>query len=418
MKILDSKAITKMQAIIIVVVLIVVAVAASAYYITLPPAKNTILFGCSLSLTGTNAQEGALVLEGYQLWMNYTNTHGGLIGEKVNLIYYDDQSNPTLAETLYEKLITVDHVNFLLGPYFSSVGETAAVVAEKYNMVLIHALNNALALYNQPTYNNEFLAHSEGLSTNAQNILFQMLLSLPSSEMPKTIAMISLNSAFPSSEASGVQGLVKQYSSDGFSIAFQATVPSGVTDVTTQIEQAKASNAQILFCIGDATSEDLMVTTAAEFNYHPEVIMTATAAGVSTFRTQLGNDAYGCLYISGYNPTANNTLTQQYAQEFTAKYGTAPSSYDALGYRACQILGAAISATGSLNQNTVRNWLTTNTVQTNCGPWTVDQSLVAQGIKYVPVESAVITQQQPQGNVVVWPPADATAQFQLNGTVA
>lgn len=413
MKILDKKAITKIQTAILATVLIVVAVAgAAAYYLTLPPPKIEIVFGCAISLSGSNANQGAQVLRGYKLWVKDINQNGGLLGKTVRLIYYDDTSTPTTTQTLYEKLITSDKVDFLVGPYYSACGQTAAVVAEKYHMVMIHAMNNARILYNQTGYNYEFLTHSNGVADFQYDQLFQLLITLPSDTMPKTVAIVNTASAYPRSVVGGVNYLISKYASHGFTIVYQEEVPVGVTDLTATVSKVKNTGAQILFATGDFNSEVLLIRTASDFNYHPQVVVTSTAAGmIDNFRNALNQSAIGCLYLSGYTSQMNLTAAKTYANEFKAEYGTEATSYDGLGYRACQVLAAAISSTGSLNQDTVRDWLTTHTVDTNCGPWRVDQNLLAQGVKYVPVETAVMMQHQDQGFVVIYPTDVATAQF-------
>jgi branched-chain amino acid transport system substrate-binding protein len=414
MKILNTKALAKTHAIILVAVIIIALAAGGiAYYLTTSSsAESDIVFGCAISLSGSTSAQGANVLKGYQLWVNGTNANGGLLGKQVKLVYYDDQSNPTMTQSLYEKLITVDKVNFLLGPYYSSCGQTAAVVAEKYHMVMMQAMNNAWTIYNQTGYNYEFLALANGVSTLQYSQLFQLLLTLPSSQMPTKVAIINTASAYPETLAQGIDQSIAQYSSDGFKVVYQEQVPTAVKDLTTQVARAEAAGAQIIFDLGDFNSETLLINTAANLNYHPAVIMTSTAGGmIPNFENTLNNSAIGCLYLSGYSASANLAATQAYAAEFQKAYNAPSSSYDAAGYRACQILGEAIKATGSLDQDTVRNWLTTNTVQTNEGPWQVDQSLVSQGVKYVPVETANIMQWQNSGFEIVYPTNVATGSF-------
>ena len=92
------------------------------------PADPTITFGASISITGKTAKEGEYALDGYQMFMDTINAAGGITvagtAYKLRLRYYDDQSDPELTTQLYEKLVTEDQVDFLLGPYGS--GPTAA----------------------------------------------------------------------------------------------------------------------------------------------------------------------------------------------------------------------------------------------------------------------------------------------------
>ena len=69
-------------------------------------AAGPIKIGFSVSLSGDFSSDGQAILQGYQLWANDVNSHGGLLGRKVQLIHYDDASTPTQVATNYTKLIT------------------------------------------------------------------------------------------------------------------------------------------------------------------------------------------------------------------------------------------------------------------------------------------------------------------------
>src|SRR2546428_335632 len=98
-------------------------------------AQGPIRIGASLSLTGTYAKLGKNQHEGYQLCEKEVNGKGGLLGRKVQFVVYDDQSLPATAVRLYEKLITEDKVDAIMGPYSSPVTEAAVNVTEKYTKV-------------------------------------------------------------------------------------------------------------------------------------------------------------------------------------------------------------------------------------------------------------------------------------------
>ncbi|MEA1973457.1 MAG: ABC transporter substrate-binding protein, partial [Candidatus Cloacimonadota bacterium] len=83
------------------------------------PDRKEILFGCSISMTGCYKVEGKNVVQGYNLWKDYSNNKGGIkIGGnnyKIRIIYYDDKSDLELMKKNMTKLITEDEVDFILG---------------------------------------------------------------------------------------------------------------------------------------------------------------------------------------------------------------------------------------------------------------------------------------------------------------
>src|SRR5262245_42698015 len=80
-------------------------------------AQQPIRVGASIAITGTDAIQGGYVREGYLLCQKHVNAKGGVLGRPVELLIRDDGSDPKTAVGLYEKLITEDKVDAVLGPY-------------------------------------------------------------------------------------------------------------------------------------------------------------------------------------------------------------------------------------------------------------------------------------------------------------
>src|SRR5215472_5496720 len=88
-------------------------------------AADPIKVGFSMALTGSVAQNGKQLIIALELWRDDLNAIGGLLGRPVELVYYDDQSNPTNVPGICTKLITVDKVDLLLGPYATNMAAAA-----------------------------------------------------------------------------------------------------------------------------------------------------------------------------------------------------------------------------------------------------------------------------------------------------
>jgi hypothetical protein len=78
---------------------------------------NPIKIGFSIPLTGGLASNGKAILATYQMWQDDINAKGGLLGRKVELVYYDDQSNPTLVPGIYSKLLDIDKIDLVVASY-------------------------------------------------------------------------------------------------------------------------------------------------------------------------------------------------------------------------------------------------------------------------------------------------------------
>ena len=105
-------------------------------------ADKVIYLGAAVSETGKFSREGKDTRQGYGLWLDWVNNeYGGIkVGDeryRVELIMYDDEGDPDTAARLVEKLINEDRVDFLLGPYSSSLTQSASAIAEKYGKIMI-----------------------------------------------------------------------------------------------------------------------------------------------------------------------------------------------------------------------------------------------------------------------------------------
>ena len=100
-------------------------------------AQPPIRIGASVAQTGLYAAIGQNQLRGYQLCVKHTNDKGGVLGRKLELVVYDDGSDPATAVRLYEQLITQDKVGLVLAPNSGPITDAVANVTEKHKMPMV-----------------------------------------------------------------------------------------------------------------------------------------------------------------------------------------------------------------------------------------------------------------------------------------
>src|SRR5215218_2934953 len=125
-----------------------------ATWSTLPArAADPIKIGFSMALTGGVAPAGKIVLAAFEIWRDDVNAKGGLLGRPVELVYYDDQSNPANVPGIYTKLISIDKVDLLIGPYATNMIAPAMPVIMQNNKTTISLLGiNINRQFNYPRY--------------------------------------------------------------------------------------------------------------------------------------------------------------------------------------------------------------------------------------------------------------------------
>ena len=110
-------------------------------------AQAPLRIGASLSQTGQYAALGQNQLRGYQICLKQANEKGGVRAGKLELVSEDDQSQAARAAGIYEKLITQNKVDAILGPYASDITEAVANVSEKHRMPMVAANAAATSIF-------------------------------------------------------------------------------------------------------------------------------------------------------------------------------------------------------------------------------------------------------------------------------
>src|SRR5262245_23867376 len=96
-----------------------------------------VKIGYSMSLTGGLAPNGRSALLAQRIWEEDINAKRGLLGRPVKLIYYDDQTNPATVPGIYAKLLDVDKVHLIIGPYGTNLLAPALPIAMQRKKVFI-----------------------------------------------------------------------------------------------------------------------------------------------------------------------------------------------------------------------------------------------------------------------------------------
>src|SRR5947209_14698435 len=145
--------------------------------------KTPIKIGISLSLSGDFSADGMAFQQGYQLWADTINKNGGLLGRQVQLDIVSDASSPDQVQTNYQKLITVDKVDLVFGPYSTLLTKPASVVANRYGYAMVEGAGGGPSVFTQGLHT----LFCVSLSSDRYLTTFvNYILSLPTSLRPKT----------------------------------------------------------------------------------------------------------------------------------------------------------------------------------------------------------------------------------------
>ena len=378
-------------------VAILVALAVSPVAEAQPP----IRIGASLAQTGAYAAPGQTQLRGYQLCVKHQNEKGGVLGRKLELVVYDDGTDSATAVRLYEKLITQDKVDLVLGPYIPSITDAVADVTETHKMPMVAPGGGATSIYRK---GRKFIF---SMNPPAE---FQLegLLDLAAKKGLKTVALINADSLTGRAITQGAIELAKK---KGLQVVFVGAYPEGNTDFFTILAKVRAANPDVLG--GGTNVFEEMVAVSQQMkalNVNPRMVG-LTIVDRPKFYEVLGRDAEFVYGATPWMPELVDIragglvpIARQYpgAREFVESYkkefpGADLSNQSAAGYGGCQILVEAIRRAGSLNNQKLRDAIMKMNHNTVFGAFRVDRD----GVQLA--HQRLLFQWQDGKKVIVWP---------------
>jgi branched-chain amino acid transport system substrate-binding protein len=266
--------------------LIVAVLLVGSFGFTPVYSADKISFGFSVPLTGLFGKAGKVVLDSYKLWAKKMNSEGGiLIGGKrypVALVYYDDKSNPGLSARFFEKLITDDKVDLLLGGYGSSLVFAASAVSEKYKYPMICGAASSNKLFKRGF---EYYFSTLGKATEEVRGCVEMLKVLK--KKPKTVAIIGSDILFTSLACEGF----KTYSEKaGFKIVYFELFPVRLKDYNAMLFKVKKTNPDVLLVGSHIRVAIKTIRAMKAANFSPKAVAFSYGPTLPDFVKSVGKD--------------------------------------------------------------------------------------------------------------------------------
>jgi branched-chain amino acid transport system substrate-binding protein len=320
-------------------------------------ASDEVKIGASISLSGKLTREGHGVQRGYDFWADWVNAKGGvLVGGKkfrVKMVYYDDESNPQTSAKLFEKLITQDRVDIILGPYASGIAMAATTVAERHRYVVILPINNSDEIYNRG-YKYVF-----GQAPVASRDMVPMIdLLMDAAPKPKTLAIIASNSTYPLIVANGCNDYAKKV---GLDVVFFEKFPEETSDLSSLLSVIKTKNPDLLIEAGYFEHSVLITKQLKDLGATPRGLVFSIGPQLPDFVKSLGKDAeyaLGGAYWHMKMKYKDPAFTvEQYDEMFKQKYGEYPMYLNGYATAAGRLLERALEKAGTIEQEKIREAL-------------------------------------------------------------
>jgi len=339
---------------------------AAAPWAAAAQSAEPIKIGFSMALTGPLAANGKQALLGAKIWQDEINAKGGLLGRQVQLINYDDQSNPATVPGIYTKLLDVDKVDLIVSGYATNMVAPAIPVAMQKGKTLIGLFG--LAANSEFHYPKYFSMLPSGPETKESFTEGFFQIAAAQNPKPKTIALAAEDAEFSRNACEGARNNVKKY---GFDLVYDKTYPPNTTDYSPIVRAIQAADPDLVVICSYPLSSVGMLLSVNELGFKPKMIGGAMVGLQATvFKDKLKSKLNGVVNYETWVPSPKLMAP---AADFFKKYqaraqaeGVDPLGYylGGWGYSYFQVLQQAVEGAKSLNDDKIADYLRSHEFKT------------------------------------------------------
>jgi branched-chain amino acid transport system substrate-binding protein len=357
-----------------------------------------IRVGGTLPLTGPLAGVGMIHKIAGEVFVEATNKRGGLLGRKLEWVLLDDQSQPANTRTLYERLVTSEKVDLLMGPYGTSSIIAAMGVAQRFNKLFIQSSLGDPAL---APYELQFPALPLGADPRIADTEVVLDAYAATGKPPKTIAFVT--SKFPSALdlAKGGQEVAAKR---GLKTVLSLEYEFGTRDFGGIAARIKDANPDLLWSGAVGLEAAQLLDAMKRIEYQPRNQFYLFPAPGPTAGHAAANGLTSLTWFEDHAPFTDYPGAAELIALYVERAKAAGLPYTRVDYQAAaeyaawQMLAAAVKAVGRIDDKAMAAWLKANQVETVLGPRRFDGKFNSG--------AADTKLKQVQGGkwVTVWPP--------------
>jgi branched-chain amino acid transport system substrate-binding protein len=330
--------------------------------------KKPIRIGLSIAQTGPLSGAGKSGLLGLQLWRDDVNARGGLLGRPVELIVYDDQSSAATVPGIYAKLLDVDKVDLLIGPYSSNLTAPIMPLIKQRDLLLIG--NFALDANARLRHDKYFSALPSASADQWAAPFFDLAKQLQG----KTIAMLAADAEFAQTLAGGARNELKKR---GLQLVYDQTYPPNTVDFSSMLRAIRAKQPDAVFVAGYPSDSTAIIRAVKEIGIGDSVklfgggmVGLQNAAVMQSLGSMLNGVVNYHTWVPEKSldfPGVNSFLTRYQARAKDANVDALGFYLPPFSYASGQMLEQAVSATKSLEHKILAKYLHDNELKTIVG---------------------------------------------------
>jgi len=310
--------------------LIVALAAASAMASSL---AADIKLGAAEALSGPAGQYGQSIRNGFQLAADEINAAGGVKGNKIVLLFEDEQGKKEQAIDVFKKLIFQDKVLMLFGPTLSNSAQAADPIAQAAKTVVFGTSNTAdgITSIGDHVFRNSV--------TEADVLPETLRVAAKHAGVKKVAVLYGNDDVFTKS---GYDAFKKALEDLKIPVTTTETFAKGDVDFKAQLTKIKASNPDAIVLSALIAEGAPIMVQARQLGINLPFIGGNGMNSVKVF--DLAKGASDNLWVGSPWSLGNQTPeNQHFVVAYTQKYKAAPDQFGAQAYDALNIVASALS---------------------------------------------------------------------------
>jgi branched-chain amino acid transport system substrate-binding protein len=347
-----------------------IAIAAALWLAPQPATAQEIKIGFGMAMTGGLGPNGKSALLAQKIWEEDVNAKGGLLGRKVKLVYYDDQTNPSTVPGIYAKLLDIDKVDLIVGGYGTNMLAPAMPLVIQRKKLFIGLLG--LGVNSEFNYPNYFVMIPSGPDPKPSFSKGFIDLALAQNPKPQSVAIVAADAEFARNAADGARENAKKA---GLKIVYDKNYPPATTDFAPIVRAIQATNPDILVICSYPPDSVGMVRSINEIGFKPKLVGAAMVGLQNTsIKAQLGPLLNGFVAYDFWLPVPKMDFpgVADLMKKYQARAGA--EGVDPLGYYMApqayaqmQVLEQAVKATKGLDEQKLGDYIRATTFKTVLG---------------------------------------------------
>ena len=359
-----------------------------------------MVVGMPVSLSGQFGVQGRQALAGLQAWARDANSESS---DSFDVLHYDDASDPATVRAVTRRLIVVDRVDILIGPYSSVLTSAAAEVAEAHGKLMWNQGGASDRVYQQG------YRWVVGILTPASGYLTGLLpLVRRADPSAGSVAVVrAATGEFPRAVCSAVE---VSASGQGFATGPTIEFSAGSDDFSGVLEEVRAQKPDVVVAVGRVRNDLRLARQLVDSGMNAGAAV-VVAAGIQGFQDDLGNLSDRFVGPSQWEPEAHHDSDFGPAVEQVVaslkRDGHRHVDYPmAQAYATGVVVQKCLEETGSADSQALREAASKLEFSTFYGRFKIDAETGRQTGREV-----LLVQWQKGRKVIVWPPQSAQADL-------